>query len=131
MKDPAAGDVIATVGAVVSFVKLLDWGLAEFPEESLWLTVIETDPSLAPEKSRLADQAPPEQVTVEEASPVMTTSRPFSEQVPVTVKLDSFAVPTKDPAAGVEIVRVGSPVSLVKVRVDWTAGFPAESVRSA
>ncbi len=128
MMEPAAGLLIASVGARVSFVnERLSWG-ALFPAASLWFTRIVTTPWAAAVKFRLALHAPAVQTTVAVASPVMTTLRVFSEQVPSTANAAWLARFTNVPAAGFEIATVGAAVSLVKARDACTAAFPAASV---
>jgi hypothetical protein len=131
---PAAGEVIATAGRPVSFTKdREDWGAA-FPAESEWSAVIKTDPSGTLERSRLTDHAPPEQVgdavTVPEAAET-ETALPFSEQVPETTNAVTFPELIAEPADGFVIETVGATVSFTNVLEAWTAGFPAESERSA
>jgi hypothetical protein len=78
-------------------------------------------------KFKFVVQAPAAQATVAVASPVMTTFRPFSVQVPETVKDATFALLMYDAAAGEVIATTGLAVSLLKLRAFGVAGFPAAS----
>ncbi len=84
--DPGAGEVIATVGTMTSFVKFRVRVGAGFPAESERFKLIETGPAGAEVKSIPTDQSPSEQLADPAAEPVMITVRPFSEQAPFTMK---------------------------------------------
>jgi hypothetical protein len=86
-------------------------------------------PSASAERFRVALHAPLEQVPLAVAAPEATlTVRPSSEQVPDTAKADTPEALIKELAAGPVIARVGTPVSLTKLREAWVAALPAASL---
>ena len=80
----------ARLGAVESFVKDRESGVAEFPAESLRSAWTVRGPSETEEKSRFTLQAPETQVVLVDRVPEIETVRPFSEQVPETLNAVRF-----------------------------------------
>jgi hypothetical protein len=119
IKAFAAGELIATAGATVSFVKLREPWTATPPVAELWFAFRVITPSDAAEKSTFTVQVPAVHATEALPSPERTTFCPVSEQVPEIATADLFAAFTKLPEAGEVMATVGwaRPVTLSPLAV--------------